>query len=405
MEVGKAPSSITAGSPARPRGSSLSLPLPAPTEYKGGEGVLLLNASSRGYWVETLFAWHGRPMPAVPIFVYATWAVSATTLCMLYPDPVSPLDRDDAGSDNPAPRFVLDTTVESLVGAALFFLLVFRTNTCYDRWWEARKQWGLIINRTRDFSRQGAAYVRSHARVATLMKYSVAYAVCAKQHLRGDRNLAELAVYLSRGEVEEIEQSKHVVLRVLRTLSETLAGAHAAGEIDSIQLSMLDANLTTLEDTLGACERILKTKMPFGYIVHLRAFLVLWTAALPFALVPFLLWGTPVACIVIFYALLGIDAIGVEVENPFGRDYNDLPLDSIVHDTIAANVVGEMLPWAMAQPVRLAPSPPPQGPRDSVSPASVRVGLERRAVGAHLAPPPHPALPPDASSATAEGKG
>ena len=98
-------------------------------------------------------------------------------------------------------------------------------------------------------------------------------------------------------------------------------------------------NLTQFEDDLGACERILKTKMPFGYLIHLRTFLVLWLLTLPFALITKVGWGTiPTAC-AILYALAGLEMIGVEIENPFGHDYNDLPLDSITDDTIGANLL------------------------------------------------------------------
>lgn len=101
----------------------------------------------------------------------------------------------------------------------------------------------------------------------------------------------------------------------------------------------LDANLTQYEDDLGACERILKTKMPFAYIIHLRFFLVIWLLALPFVLVAKLQWGAIPLSMAIYVALVGLEMIGVEIENPFGHDYNDLPLDSITDDTITTNLL------------------------------------------------------------------
>lgn len=101
----------------------------------------------------------------------------------------------------------------------------------------------------------------------------------------------------------------------------------------------LFALVTQFEDQLGACERILKTKLPFAYIVHLRTFLVLWLLALPFVLVDLVQWGTIPVALAIMYALVGLEQIGVEIENPFGHDCNDLPLDSITDDTIMANLL------------------------------------------------------------------
>jgi hypothetical protein len=90
------------------------------------------------------------------------------------------------------------------------------------------------------------------------------------------------------------------------------------------------------EDELGACERILKTPFPYGYVVHLRTFMLLWLLSLPFALVEVAGWLTIPICIAVAYALLGIESIAVEIENPFGHDYNDLPLATICQ-TIESN--------------------------------------------------------------------
>jgi putative membrane protein len=104
----------------------------------------------------------------------------------------------------------------------------------------------------------------------------------------------------------------------------------------------LDHNVQLLIDYMGACERIHKTPLPFAYVVHLRRALILYTATLPFALLKPFGWGSLVATFLIAYVLFGIEEIGVEIEDPFGVDDNDLPLERICEtiqrdlETIAA---------------------------------------------------------------------
>lgn len=90
-------------------------------------------------------------------------------------------------------------------------------------------------------------------------------------------------------------------------------------------------------DALGTCERILKTPLPMAYAIHLRQLLVICCLLLPFQMVTDIgYWTVPIVALVSF-TLFGIEEIGLEIENPFGRDSNDLPLDDICC-TIGQNV-------------------------------------------------------------------
>ncbi len=91
----------------------------------------------------------------------------------------------------------------------------------------------------------------------------------------------------------------------------------------------LDQNVHLLTDHLGACERIHKTPLPFAYVVHLRRALILFCFTLPFALVRDFGWGTILDTLLVAYVFFGIEEIGVEIENPFGLDDNDLPLERL----------------------------------------------------------------------------
>lgn len=301
--------------------------------YKGGEGTLLLNTAPHGYWKETLLATHGRPMPPLTFaIIYILYVVAVTVVARV----VVPLVSEETDD-----YLKLNTFAIGSVGGCLFFLLVFRSNAAYERWWDGRKKWGMVINRTRDLARQAITYMGDDKHVDTMVRYTIAFAVTMKRHLRSERELNELLTksVLTPEQISEIQTAKHMPLLVCERLTETIRSAKKQGLLSDIEAMALDANVTDFEDELGGCERILKTKMPFAYIIHLRTFMCLWLLALPFALLGPVGWATIPSALAIFYALCGLEMLAVEIENPFGHDYNDLPLDSITDDTICANLL------------------------------------------------------------------
>jgi putative membrane protein len=298
-------------------------------KFQGGEGTLLLNTAPEGYWSETLFARDGRPWPPhYPTLAFLVYVCVVTTCAGTM--------REYTGTSLPLDSFSL-----SAVSSCLFFLLVFRSNAAYQRWWEGRQLWGSLINRTRDLARQSIAYIGDEAHVDTMIKYTIAFAVTTKRHLRLERELPELVEtgVLTPEQVAEVQAAQHMPLLVLEKLSATIRSARKAALLSDIEAMALDANLTKFEDDLGACERILKTKMPFAYLVHLRTFMIVWLLVLPFVLIDKMGWGTIPFSLAIFQAVVGVEMIGVEIENPFGHDYNDLPLDNITNETIANNLL------------------------------------------------------------------
>lgn len=218
----------------------------------------------------------------------------------------------------------------SLIGVALGLLLVFRTNASYDRFWEGRKQWGSIVNETRNLVRSASVLLAKEPElVARVVRWTIAFAWASLFHLRGQKNLGPGKNALPIQDVGAVEAAQHPPLAVTRELSALLADAQARGVITDVQQMALDANVKELVDYLGACERIHGTPLPFAYVVHLRRALMLYCVTLPFALLPVFGYGTVLGTAAIAYTLFGIEEIGVEIEDPFGTDDNDLPLDRI----------------------------------------------------------------------------
>lgn len=231
-------------------------------------------------------------------------------------------------------RFVrpveVPSTVHTLVGVALGLLLVFRTNASYERFWEGRKMWGGIVNESRNLARAASAFLPDRPQtVKAVSLWTIAYAYSAMHSLRGTASLGRIAEHLPKAEVEETLAARHVPTAVALRISNHLAEARAAGHLTDYTMVSIDANVQQLIDYLGACERIQKTPLPFAYVIQLRRALVLYCLTLPFALVETFGWSIVVYTLIITYILFGIEESGVEIENPFGTDYNDLPLEQI----------------------------------------------------------------------------
>lgn len=232
----------------------------------------------------------------------------------------------------------MPSLLHTLMGVAMGMLLVFRTSSSYDRFWEGRKLWGGIVNETRNLIR-GAVVHFSHdpELLARLTRWTAAFPWASMHALRGTDGLGPQAHELPPGEAKDAVDAQHTPLAVAVKMSECLREARDRGHISDMVLTSLDQNVQLLIDYLGGCERIRKTPMPFAYAVHLRRALVLYCFTLPFAMVETFGWTTVVDVLVLAYTFFGIEEIGVEIEGPFGHDDNDLPLEDIC-ETIHKNL-------------------------------------------------------------------
>ncbi|MBK7857121.1 MAG: hypothetical protein IPJ65_00600 [Archangiaceae bacterium] len=227
-----------------------------------------------------------------------------------------------------------------LVGIALGLLLVFRTNASYDRWWEGRKLWGAIVNTSRNLARAVSVHLAADPeRVRRVLALVTAWPYAAKERLRAQPHVAQ---GLDPRDEQAVEGAEHLPLALAQRITLLLDEARKTGALTDIVFASIDANAQALVDSIGACERIHKTPLPFAYVVHLRRAIVLFCGTLPFALLAKLGVWSLLVTFVVSYVMFGIEEIGVEIEDPFERDDNDLPLDRIC-DGIKVNV-GAFMP-------------------------------------------------------------
>jgi ion channel-forming bestrophin family protein len=224
----------------------------------------------------------------------------------------------------------------------LGLLLVFRTNTAYERFWEGRKAWGTIVNNIRNLSRSIWVAIAEDNPIHRKEKEQtlnllVAFAVAVKLHLRSQPIDEKLARLVSPMQSLKLQTANNVPLEIAFWIGDYLQAKQEQGQISLYQMSELQNILNSMVDALGACERILRTPMPLAYAIHLKQLILLYCLLLPFQVVEELKWWTAPAVALVSFTLFGIEAIGVEIENPFGTDPNDLPLDTICN-TIQGNI-------------------------------------------------------------------
>ncbi|GHJ47317.1 hypothetical protein Cs7R123_46590 [Catellatospora sp. TT07R-123] len=251
--------------------------------------------------------------------------------------------------------FKMSATAHTLIGVALGLLLVFRTNASYERYWEGRKLLGVMVTRSRDLARQVTSFPHGdlpdvQPAVADVCRYLNAFFKLGTQSLRGERDLAALGDLLTAAERNVLRSHAGRAPMMTSLMSARIAELARAGALEPHHVMLIDANITALQDAFGGCERIVRTPVPFAYAQHIKLALLLYTATVPFAIADTTRWLTPIASAFIAYALIGIDEIGVEIEEPFGHDPNDLPIDKIaqaiadgVEDISGASVMARRL--------------------------------------------------------------
>jgi putative membrane protein len=218
--------------------------------------------------------------------------------------------------------------VYSLIGFVLSLLLVFRTNTAYDRWWEGRKKWGELVNNTRTLAIKVATTTENQKNRTFFNRMIANYACALKWHLRDETE--ELDVDLSEEEKVSFNKASHKPSYISKLMYLKLREMQKSGEISDIEYLAMDTNLNTFSNITGACERIKNTPMPFSYNLFLKKFIFIYVTTLPLGFVSSFGYGTVLIAVFIFYILVSIELLAEEIEDPFGIDDNDLPLDELV---------------------------------------------------------------------------
>jgi putative membrane protein len=221
----------------------------------------------------------------------------------------------------------LPATMFAVLGSVLSMLLIFRTNTAYDRWWEGRKLWGQLVNDSRNLCLKVRSLHGVDADEAyQLARMLVNFARALKEHLRDGIRTRQLTLYQR---IEVPEEPKHVPIHIAGLVRNQIAQWRREGRIDGFEELILDPHFRALMDICGACERIRRTPISLSYRRFLRRCIGLYVLTLPWGLVEALLYWTVPTVMVTAYFMVGLELIAEDVEEPFGRGEDDLLLDEI----------------------------------------------------------------------------
>lgn len=226
-------------------------------------------------------------------------------------------------------EFKNSSIVHSILGFVLSMLLVFRTNSAYDRWWEGRKIWGDIVNQSRNISIKFKAYIKNKELVDELIDLIITYNYILRDHLRPNEiNKANLTA-VSEELKKELLSYQHAPVAISKHIQFRIEQLRAKGELSEMQVLMLNEELRSFVNNCGACERIKNTPIPYSYNIFLKKIIFLYVITIPFAFGPEFKYATIFISMFVLYVFASIELIAEEIEDPFGDDDNDLPLEEI----------------------------------------------------------------------------
>lgn len=223
--------------------------------------------------------------------------------------------------------------MHSMLGFVISLLLVFRTNTAYDRWWEGRRMWGALVNNSRNFALKLAVILKDKEDKNFFKNLIPAYAFVLNLHLKD----AHISNELFDDAALLPTHYKHKPNQIAKTMMAKINDLYLDKKISGDHLIILNAEIQSFTDICGACERIKNTPIPYSYSAFIKKFIFIYVMTLPFGYVFQLGYYVIPVVVFIFYVLASLELIAEEIEDPFGTDANDLPLEKI-SENIKKNV-------------------------------------------------------------------
>jgi len=231
----------------------------------------------------------------------------------------------------------VNATPFTLLGLSLSIFMSFRNNACYDRWYEARKAWGDVLVHIRSVIRE-TQVIRESVQRKPLLLNLCGFAHSLNARLRRESEAAASRAWITPPHDAQVPDYSG---RILQQVGQQCSDLHQSGELSEWRYMLLANHLTSLTQAQAVCERIKNTPLPFPYTLLLHRTIYLFCILLPFAMAEPLGWLTPLFTAIVSYTFFGLDAIADELEDPFGRDENDLATDSLVR-TIERDILSEL---------------------------------------------------------------
>jgi ion channel-forming bestrophin family protein len=227
-------------------------------------------------------------------------------------------------------EFKSSTIFHQILGFVLSMLLVFRINTAYDRWWEGRKNWGSLVNNTRNLMVKIETLLPhgNNKDKIILKRLIITFVFCLKNHLKDQQDSIEINSFEGFDKAEFLKHI-HKPNYLAKIISDRIYNLNKQGVLSDTHLLLLNEELGSLLEITGACERIKNTPIPYAYSIFLKKIIFIYVISMPLAFAfEFGFWSIPIV-VFIFYAFASLELISEEIEDPFGDDANDLPTQEI----------------------------------------------------------------------------
>ena len=216
--------------------------------------------------------------------------------------------------------------MHTVLGFVISLLLVFRTNTAYDRWWEGRKLWGALTNSSRNLALKINAIIPEDQDRKFFRSAIPQYAFALKSHLRENEDFTQADSVL------DLKRDKHLPNQIAGSMFVRLSQLNRDKKLSTAEMLILNEEIRSFTEICGGCERIKNTPIPFTYSVFIKKFIFFYVMTLPFGWVISIGYFIVPVVALILYAFASLELIAEEIENPFGTDANDLPIDQICHN-------------------------------------------------------------------------
>lgn len=293
----------------------------------------------RLHWLRMLLIWRGSVLPRILPQLLAITGL-AVVVTMLH-DELLRL------------QITLTFVPFTLIGVALAIFLGFRNSASYDRYWEARKLWGALLNDCRTLTRQAMTLPERQVDARPFVHGLIAFVHALRHQLRGTDASPDLARWLPVREGERLAAARFKPAMILLGLGEWLQSLRQERQLDPLLAQAMERPLAGLADSLGGCERIAGNPLPYTYAVIIHRTVYFYCFLLPFGLVDSIGLLTPLIVAFVAYTYLSLEELSEELEDPFGLSANDLALDAmaLMIETTLREMLGETGLPEPAQPV------------------------------------------------------
>ncbi len=276
-------------------------------------------------WLDLIFHSYGKQVMKTLLPALLFMGAFTSVICYIFLEHIEPN------------HFPSSTSAHSLLGIVLGLFLVFRTNSAYDRWWEGRRLWGGLVNSTRNFALKLNAVLAKESTDRKWYAQMISnFVFVTKEHLRDSVDYTELE-FSDDEELRQLKRAAHKPNCIAASLYKRTEDLLKTSTITGFHLINLDKELKDFVDYMGACERIKRTPIPYSYTMYIKKFIFIYIITLPFGFITTFGYYTIPTVILISYILLSVELIAEEIEDPFGKDINDLPTDEL-SEKIKTNV-------------------------------------------------------------------